>query len=56
MDDADGDAENNTDYYINHKRDGCSLWCESMTGYAFLCIKNLRQAMPAEMENWFWVR
>ena len=38
MDDADGDAENNTDNCIKHNRDRYSLWFESTTGYAFLCI------------------
>ncbi len=59
MDDADGDAENNTDNLIKHNRKRCSLWFESTTGYAFLCITNLCQsesAENAEMENLLWVR
>lgn len=37
MDDADGDAENDTDNCIKHNGDRCSLWSVRTMGYAFLC-------------------
>ena len=43
MDDADGDAETETDTYRMILNNRHSLWYVNTTGYAFWCIhKNMR--------------
>lgn len=59
MDDADGDAENNTDNCIEHNSDRCSLWFRRRQVMPF-CVSCFCKSKPAavytEMENEFWVR